>query len=276
MDGITGFTTQAAEVFCLVDGGTDFGAEVFPGLDDSTRAARLAAAGEATIRTAFNAFLIRQGHDLTLVDTGCGGLFGAAGGQMMARLAALGVAPSDIGTLVFTHLHGDHCGGALQDGTPVFPRARVLLHPAEQAHWQTRDAPAARVIAAYADRIAPVTQGQAVADGITVWELPGHTPGHIGLRVGAELVIVGDIFHSATLQLPDPEVASIYDVDTDRARRSRQAALAEIAARDLVFTGGHSVAPQAFARLLADGTGYRATPCGTVPGASVGAESVKI
>jgi glyoxylase-like metal-dependent hydrolase (beta-lactamase superfamily II) len=259
MQGVTRFQTDLAEVFCLTDGRTDFGAEVFPAVDADTLAARLAAAGDSTIRTQFNAFLIRQGAALTLVDTGCGTLFGDKGGQLPARLAALGVAPADIGRLVFTHLHGDHCGGALADGAPVFPNARVMMHPAEQAHWQDRDAPAARVLAAYAERLHVVTDGQAVADGVTVWELPGHTPGHIGLRIGTGLVIVGDIFHAAALQLPDPDVATIYDVDPAMARQTRIAALAEIAARDLVFTGGHSVAPQLFARLIADGTGYRAT-----------------
>lgn len=259
MDGIARFQTPEAEVFCLTDGGKDFGAEVFPALHADTLALRLAAAGDSTIRTQFNAFLIRQGEALTLVDTGCGALFGAAGGLLQARLAALGVAPADIGTLVFTHLHGDHCGGALLDGAAVFSKARVLMHPAEQAHWRDRDAPAARVIAAYADRIDTVTEGQEVAAGIAVWDLPGHTPGHIGLRIGAGLVIVGDIFHSAVLQLPDPDVATIYDVDAAMATRSRKTALAEIAARDLVFTGGHAVAPLAFARLVAKGAGYRAT-----------------
>jgi len=260
MDGVARFRTDVAEVLCLTDGGTDFGAEVFPAVDADTRAARLAAAGDSTIRTQFNAFLIRQGGALTLVDTGCGTLFGDKGGQLPARLAALGVAPADIDTVVFTHLHGDHCGGALADGAPVFPKARVMLHPAEQAHWQDRDAPAARVIAAYADRLQLVADGQAIADGVTVWDLPGHTPGHIGLRIGAGLVIVGDIFHSAALQLPDPEVATVYDVDAVAATRSRKAALAEIAARALVFTGGHSVAPLSFARLVGDGAGYRAIP----------------
>lgn len=258
MQAVARFQTGVAEVFCLTDGGTDFGAEVFPTVDPSTLAARLAAAGDSTIRTQFNAFLIRQGSAMTLVDTGYGALAGAKGGQLPARLAALGVTPADIGTLVFTHLHGDHCGGALLDAAPVFANARVMLHPAEQAHWQDRDAPAARVIAAYADHIDLVTDGQAIADSVTVWALPGHTPGHIGLRIGAGLVIVGDIFHSAALQLPDPAVATIYDVDADVARQTRMNALAEIAARDLVFTGGHSVAPQVFARLVADGTGYRA------------------
>ncbi|MDD9709347.1 MBL fold metallo-hydrolase [Seohaeicola sp. SP36] len=257
MDGIARFQTPQAEVFCLTDGGTDFGAEVFPAVDAQTLATRLQAAGHSTIRTQFNAFLIRQGQSLTLVDTGCGTLFGPAGGQLPARLAALDVAPADIGTLVFTHLHGDHCGGALLDGVPVYPHARVVMHPAEHAHWQDRDAPAARVIAAYADRIQTATGGQEVAPSVTVWDLPGHTPGHIGLRIGTGVVIVGDIFHSSALQLPDPEVATIYDVDAAMATQTRKDALAAIAARDQVFTGGHAVAPHCFARLATEGAGYR-------------------
>lgn len=258
MEGIARFACDQAEVFCLTDGVGDFGAQVFPSVDADTLALRLAAAGDSTIRTAFNAFLIRQGDALTLVDTGYGALAGEKGGQLPARLAALGVAPGDIGTLVFTHLHGDHCGGALIGGAPAYPAARVLMHAAELAHWRGRDAPAARVIAAHAGRIQTLAEGDAVAPGVTVWELPGHTPGHIGLRIGAGLVIVGDIFHAAALQLPDPEVATVYDVDPDRARQTRIAALAEIAARDLVFTGGHAVDPLTFARLRREGTGYRA------------------
>lgn len=258
MEGIARFRTDQAEVFCLADGASDFGAQVFPGVDPETLDRRLAAAGDSTIRTAFNAFLIRQGDALTLVDTGYGALAGDKGGQLPARLAALGVAPGDIGTLVFTHLHGDHCGGALVDGMPAYPAARVMMHAAELAHWTDRDAPAARVIAAHAGRIATVAEGDAVAPGVTVWDLPGHTPGHIGLRIGAGLVIVGDIFHSAALQLPAPETATIYDVDPALATRTRKAALAEIAARDLVLTGGHAIDPLKFARLRADGEGYRA------------------
>ncbi len=258
MEGIARFASDRAEVFCLADGGSDFGAQVFPSVDAETLALRLAAAGDSTIRTAFNAFLIRQGDALTLVDTGYGALAGDKGGQLPARLAALGVTHGDIGTVVFTHLHGDHCGGALVGDVPAFAAARVLMHAAELAYWQGRDAPAARVIAAHAGRIATVAEGDAVAPGVTVWELPGHTPGHIGLRIGAGLVIVGDIFHSAALQLPAPETATIYDVDPVTATRSRKAALAEIAAQDLVFTGGHAVDPHRFARLRTDGAGYRA------------------
>lgn len=258
MEGIARFQTDVAEVFCLADGASDFGAQVFPSVDADTLSLRLSAAGDSTIRTAFNAFLIRQGQALTLVDTGYGALAGDKGGALPARLAALGVMPAQIGTLVFTHLHGDHCGGALAGDTPAYPAARVLMHAAERAHWQDRDGPAARVILACAGRIDTVSGGDAVAPGISVWDLPGHTPGHIGLRIGAGLVIVGDIFHSAALQLPAPDTATIYDTDPETATRTRKAALAEIAARDLVFTGGHAVDPLKFARLRVDGDGYRA------------------
>lgn len=72
-------------MFCLTDGGMDFGAEVFRAFDAATLAVRFEAAGDRTIRTQFNCFVIRQGSTLTLVDTGCGALFGPVGGQLHAR-----------------------------------------------------------------------------------------------------------------------------------------------------------------------------------------------
>lgn len=258
IDGITMYDAAGMQIYALSDGVKDFAPDVFSAVTAADLDARLAAAGETTIRTSFNAFLIRQGGDWTLVDTGCGGLFGAVGGHLPQRLMALGVQPDQIGCVLFTHLHGDHCGGALVAGQAAYPKAKVLMHAAELAYWRHRDAPAGRVIAALQDRIDTITDDQEIAPGLRVWALPGHTPGHIGLRCGAEVVIVGDIFHAAALQLSDPDLATIYDVDPALATTSRHAALAEIAARDLVFTGGHAVGPHVFARLRRMDRGYKA------------------
>jgi glyoxylase-like metal-dependent hydrolase (beta-lactamase superfamily II) len=259
MDGIAHFVTPDAEVFCLSDGVGSFGADVFPGLSDIDRAARLAEAGDREIRTEFNAVLIRQGRRLTLVDTGYGTLAGAKGGHVPARLAALGVAPTDIDTLFFTHLHGDHVGGALVDGAPAYPNARVVMHGDEAAYWQGRDAAGGRFLAAMGNAVQTLSDGDTLLPGVTLWHLAGHTPGHSGLRM-AGLVVVGDIFHSAALQLPQPETFTIYDVEPLTATTTRKAALALIAENDLVFTCGHAVDPFKFARLIADGAGYRVIP----------------
>lgn len=238
-------------VFSLSDGASTFDLSVFPDLTQARCDQLLAQAGESDIRTEFNAYLIAYGDQYTLVDTGCGALFGPKCGKLPVLLAELGIAPEAITTLFMTHLHGDHCGGALDQGRIVFPRARVLVHGDEIDFWQGKDAPAGRFLIAYADQITAITDQTPIAHNLTPWFLPGHTPGHMGLRIGSRMALVGDIFHSAPLQLADPEIYTSYDVDPILARSSRKSALAEIAAKCLIFAGGHSIGPHKFARLPA-------------------------
>lgn len=235
-------------VFCLSDGVSTFERKIFPDLTAARCDQLLAQAGETEIRTEFNAYLIRNNDQYTLVDTGCGALFGPNCGKVPMLLAELGVHPDAISTLFMTHLHSDHCGGALDQGRIVYPNARVLVHTNEITHWQGKDAPAGRFLIAYADQIATICDATPIANGLTPWLLPGHTPGHMGLCVGAGLVLVGDIFHSAPLQLADPDIWTSFDVAPVQARDSRKMALAEIAAKGLVFAGGHSIAPHKFSK----------------------------
>lgn len=233
-------------VFSLSDGASAFDLSVFPDLTELRRDDLLAQANETEIRTEFNAYLIAKGDQYTLVDTGCGALFDPKCGHVPKLLAELGVAPDAITTLFMTHLHGDHCGGALDQGRVVYPKARVILHGDEITFWQGKDAPAGRFLNAYADQIAAITDETPIANGLNPWFLPGHTPGHMGLRIGSEMALVGDIFHSAPLQLADPDIWTSYDVDPLRARASRKSALSQIAAQRLVFAGGHSIGPKKF------------------------------
>ena len=245
------------EVICLTDGAKVFDREVFADLPGDELEFRLNAAGLDEIRTEFNCFVIRDpGGALTLVDTGCGTAFGPGAGFMAGLLDGMGIAPGDIGQVVYTHLHGDHCGGSLDDaGRFLFDRAEVVMHPDEAAHWRGKDALGGRVLAACEDRLR-LSDG-AVAEGLELWPLPGHTPGHCGLRIGDDLVIVADIVHSEALQIPDPETCPVYDVDKPMARVSRRAAMEEIAAKGLVWTGGHVLGPDKFGRLEAAGQGFR-------------------
>ncbi|MCR8549668.1 MBL fold metallo-hydrolase [Salipiger sp. P9] len=246
------------EIACLVDGGGRFGADVFPSADDETRAARLAAAGLEAIDTVYNAYLLR--HDdggIDLVDTGCGTAFGDAGGALAGQLAAFGIAPAQVNRLIMTHLHGDHAGGGTRDGAAVFPEAELVLHAAELPRWQGVDAPGGRLLAAMAGRIRTVADGEDLGRDLRSWHLPGHTPGHMGLRFGEDLVLVADILHSEAMQLPDPACASRYDDDAATATRTRLAALEEIVTRGLLWSGSHMLGPGKFARLTRDAGGYR-------------------
>ncbi|MBP0482957.1 MBL fold metallo-hydrolase [Sagittula salina] len=255
MQGLDRFQSGAVEVICLTDGDTVFAPEVFAGLPAETRAARLTAAGLDVTASQFNAYVLRHAGGIDLVDTGCGSLMGEKAGRMAALLAALDIAPDDVSRVIYTHLHGDHVGGSLSDGALVYPDAEVLLHRAEAVHWQGSDGMGARMLA-QSQRITLLEDGADLGHGMTLWHLPGHTPGHCGLRMGP-LALVADIVHSEALQLPDPALSSSYDSDPALAAQTRRAALETVAREDLIWSGSHMLGPQKFARLEQAGEGFR-------------------
>ena len=259
MTGLATYKFQGGDVIALTDGAAEFDNSVFPDLDPAIIAGRLAATRETAIRTEFNCFLLRlAGQPLTLVDTGCGTFFGPDCGRLAAHLYDLNIAPEQIGRIIFTHLHRDHVGGAFIDGQLTFPSAEVILHDDEPPFWAGQDAAAAQFLAACPD-YRTVRDGEVIAKGVVAWHLPGHTPGHMGLRIGDKLVLVGDILHSAALQLPDPEVSTKFDSHPDIARDTRAKALKTIAERRLIASGGHFLGPDKFLKVLQEGDSYRMT-----------------
>jgi len=100
------------------------------------------------------------------------------------QLELCGFAPSDVTTLVNSHLHFDHCGG-----NKHLPGARVLIHAREIA--QARNFEPFEHFG-YSDttwdfegaRLVPITGDVEVAAGIRLYETPGHTVGHYSLLVG--------------------------------------------------------------------------------------------
>lgn len=92
---------------------------------------------------------------------------------------------SDISLAIISHLHWDHCGGI---GTLVEANVPVALHRAEIAFAQDGRATFAegfdRTDWAAANGRWVVLDGEThVAPGVTVLPTPGHTPGHVSLRV---------------------------------------------------------------------------------------------
>src|SRR5262245_29948482 len=65
-------------------------------------------------------FLIRSRGQTILVDTGIGpssmgfATWIGTGGELLEQLRVAGVAPEDVSTIMFTHLHPDHVGWNVQ------------------------------------------------------------------------------------------------------------------------------------------------------------------
>jgi glyoxylase-like metal-dependent hydrolase (beta-lactamase superfamily II) len=191
--------------------------------------------------SSLNVLLMRLGGETVLVDSGEGGK--PHGGHLPRSLAQAGVHPAEVTLIVVTHSHGDHVQGLLNEHQqPAFPAARYVMNAAEWEWWAARTAadPAQRAIAAMmkGSGLQLIADREEILPGLQALPLPGHTPGHIGLRLtsyGAELLHLADLLHSP-MQFVRPDWSAAFDHDKAAAATTRARALAEAAdAGALVF-----------------------------------------
>lgn len=134
-----------------------------------------------------------------LIDTGIGHKFDEkfakiygldfSGHTLESSLEHHGFRTSDITDVVFTHMHFDHCGGAVrqgEDGHPglTFPKAPHWVHT---AHWDNVLHPNEREISSFlpenieplreSGQITLVDDGHVYEPGFEIVVVEGHTPG---------------------------------------------------------------------------------------------------
>ncbi|MET8042887.1 MBL fold metallo-hydrolase [Micromonospora sp. NPDC005215] len=187
----------------------------------------------------FRSFAIRTGDGpVTLVDAGIGPADSLAPGwapvpgRLPAELAAAGIDPADVETVVLTHLHTDHIGWAVTGtpGRPYFPNASYLVQRADLDAAQTLNPalPAGLIAPLRAAGQLRVVDGESsLTPAVRLLPTPGHTPGHQSVLLTAadeRLLLTGDLLVHA-VQLVDPELSYAHEVDPEQARQSRLAAL---------------------------------------------------
>ncbi len=121
-----------------------------------------------------------------------------------AQLQTRGLTPQDIDLQVLSHAHWDHC-----QNCDLFDRAPLLLHRDERSYarrphrndWAT---PQWTGAALETMNLMEVGEGYAIMPGCRVIDLPGHSPGSIGLEVETEngrAILCGDAIHNAPIAL---------------------------------------------------------------------------
>jgi len=226
-------------------------------------------------RLAVNAFLLHMPDRLVLVDSGCGGNMGPDMGRLAGTLAAMGVLPGDVDSILATHLHPDHVGGLVDaEGRALFPNAELIVHANEPRFWgddavlakasdQDRQfiALARATVAAYGNRMRQITDGE-VLPGVSAVPEPGHTPGHTGWLIasgGDSLLIWGDIVHMPGVQFPLPEAGMGFDIDGAQAIATRRRIM-DMAATDRLRVAGMHLDFPAFGHVVRAATGFAFVP----------------
>ena len=201
----------------------------------------------ASWRLPCTCYLIRSGDRTVLVDTGVGpaGLWGWTAEMeegLLPGLAELGVLPRDVDAVLLTHIHIDHVGwNADAEGVPTF--SRYLAHPDGLALLTGKRAElphVRRCLHSIIDRglVEEVGPEVEIAPGVVTLDLPGHLPGHLGLRLEDEALLIADAaVHPALLE--EPDWVYVSDHDSTGSAATRRSLLTEVVDRDVLVVCGH-------------------------------------
>ena len=188
------------------------------------------------IKTATHNLLIRSAGINIIVDTGFGNSLTNSQRRFLRienadgtheGLNALGIAPDDIGIVVDTHLHDDHCTGnfrldAAGERAPAFPNAQYIVQRREYEDATNLNE---RTRATYRpDNYVPLyDSGQLslldgdseIAPGVSAVLTPGHTPGHMSIRIESAGASAAFLCDMASLAVHFERLAwmSAFDVE---------------------------------------------------------------
>lgn len=226
-----------------------------------------------------NTLLIETGGRRILIEAGAGATMGPNGGRIFDNLAAIGLTPADIDTIVISHTHPDHVGNLrTADGGKAFPRATVLLPKADWDFFLRNDPDLSympvpedfrrRFGAAIKTSLEPVTQdvelyeaGTEIAPGLATIAASGHTPGMATFLVHSgedQLLLTADLAYHPVVNvdnswLPGP------DRDKETALASRRRIFDRAAADQIPVLGFHFPFP-GLGRMLKTDDAYAWVP----------------
>jgi len=228
------------------------------------------------LATPFTTLIVNTGKRLILLDTGTGGQIAASAGALQANLAAAGIDPKAVDTIVISHFHPDHINGIKdKDNALIFPRAELMVPAPEWAYWMDEgnlNAAAAdlkpvflnqrRIFADIAKQVTQFAPGKEVAPGITTIPAAGHTPGHTVFAIHSgdqSLLVLSDTAQHPAVFARHPDWQASFDIDGPVAVATRKKLFDRAAADRMLVTGYHFPFP-ACGHLIKTASGYELVP----------------
>jgi glyoxylase-like metal-dependent hydrolase (beta-lactamase superfamily II) len=214
---------------------------------------------------------------IAIIDTGSGNYLQPTAGFVQRNLAAAGIDPKSIDTVLLTHMHPDHSAGLtdMSNGQLLFPNAELVMHENELAHWfddgamaKVDERSAQLYFLAGREQVAPyksrtrLFRESEVFPGVTAVPSLGHTPGHTAYLVASgndQLMIWGDTVHVPEVQTAFPEAGMAFDTDLAAAAAARKRMFDRVSADGILIAGMHLHFP-AFSRLARRGDAYALYP----------------
>ncbi|HLK62095.1 MAG TPA: MBL fold metallo-hydrolase [Bryobacteraceae bacterium] len=232
----------------------------FPNSDPETLFRALEARHQpiGSVLSPYNCLLIETGRDVVLVDTGAG-CGSPASGAVVGRLRMAGIRPKDVETVILTHAHADHIGGAVNSaGRPAFPNARYVLAESEWDLWmadrvnleglrvpgevrETLQSTARRCLRALRFQAEPIDRETEIVPGVRAIPAPGHTPGHLVVLLSSEgehLLNLGDAAVHP-LHLEEPAWENGFDLCAGTAVSTRRELLSRAVSEGMHMMAFH-------------------------------------
>lgn len=254
-------------VTALTDGYADMPYNYFPGraaAEVEKAAVAQATARPTGVRFLFNQYLVEDGERRILIDAGAAGSIGQTGALPQA-LAALGVQPDQIDAVIVTHMHQDHMGGLVLGGKNNYPKAELYIDRRDVKHWtdpakragapdflQTSFRMAEEVVRLY-PKLQAIDGEREIIRGVSIVDLTGHTPGHIGVRIedgGQSLIMVSDMLFPV-VHPGATDVFFLFEQDPVAAKAMRDRFFPRAAAEGALIAATHMPFP-GLGRVVAD------------------------
>lgn len=193
--------------------------ELFPGMPEEEF---LRLTGGGRVPSSVNVFLLKRGDGKSFWWT----QGTEKTGRVLRKLEQSGVFPESVDFILLTICTATHRGIAWETWRTVFPEPSSMF-PCRNGNFGKMVRPdhqgkqVRKVLHAYGSRVRTFRFGEEVLPGIKALDASGHTPGHTVFETDS-LLIVGDLLHAAALQIPRPEVCTIYDMNPSGAVQARR------------------------------------------------------